>query len=165
MEYNTNFNKCEMAKYLITNAKSYVTNGTKIKIREFISEFKYPDFNTVLDVDRFITSNNRFDVTINGVTYNKVLPYYVMFIEKTNGLPGDGFYDAFKTQNSEVYNQIAPNTQSNRLTSQQMHDIDVIAKDALNQHINSKFQKSDDIDIFITVEMIYEGKCHKKTLY
>ena len=38
-------------------------------------------------------------------------------------------------------------------------------QDALNQHINSKFQKSDDIDIFITVEMIYEGKCHKKTLY
>ena len=68
MEYNTNFNKCEMAKYLITNAKSYVTNGTKIKIREFISEFKYPDFNTVLDIDRFITSNNRFDVTINGVS-------------------------------------------------------------------------------------------------
>ena len=154
-----------MAKYLITNAKSYVTNGTKIKIREFISEFKYPDFNTVLDIDRFITSNNRFDVTINGVTYNKVLPYYVMFIEKTNGLPGDGFYDAFKTQNSEVYNQIASSIQSNKLTSQQMMDIEVIAKDALNQHISSKFQKRDDIDMFITIEMIQDGKCNKETLF
>ena len=154
-----------MAKYLITNAKSYVTNGTKIKIREFISEFKYPDFNTVLDIDRFITSNNRFDVTINGITYKEILPYYVMFIEKTNGFPGDGFYDAFKTQNSEVYNQITSSHQSNKLTSQQMHDIEVIAKDALHQHISLKFQKSDDIDIFITTEMIYEGRCHKEILF
>ena len=87
MEYNKNFNKCEMAKYLIINAKNYVTNGTKIKIGEFISEFQYPDFNTVLDVDRFITFNERFDVTINGITYKEILPYYVMFIEKTNGFP------------------------------------------------------------------------------
>jgi hypothetical protein len=165
MEYNKNFNKCEMAKYLIINAKNYVTNGTKIKIGEFISEFQYPDFNTVLDVDRFITFNERFDVTINGITYKEILPYYVMFIEKTNGFPGDGFYDAFKTQNSEVYNQITSSHQSNKLTSQQMHDIEVIAKDALHQHISLKFQKSDDIDIFITTEMIYEGRCHKEILF
>ncbi len=165
MEYNKNFNKCEMAKYLIINAKNYVTNGTKIKIREFISEFQYPDFNTVLDVDRFITFNERFDVTINGITYKEILPYYVMFIEKTNGFPGDGFYDAFKTQNSEVYNQIASSIQSNKLTSQQMMDIEVIAKDALNQHISSKFQKRDDIDMFITIEMIQDGKCNKETLF
>ena len=41
MEYNKNFNKCEMAKYLIINAKNYVTNGTKIKIGEFIYDDNY----------------------------------------------------------------------------------------------------------------------------
>lgn len=46
-----------------------------------------------------------------------------------------------------------------------MHDIEVIAKDALHQHISLKFQKSDDIDIFITTEMIYEGRCHKEILF
>lgn len=165
MAYNKNFDKCEMAEYLIINAKEYVSNGNKIRLREFISEFKFPDFNTVLDVDRFITSNQRFNVTINGVTYNDVLPYYVMFIEQGSGFPGDGFYDAFKTQNYEVYNQVASdNIPSNNLTNQQMQDIVDIAKDALNQHINLNFQTNNDINMFIT-EMINEGKCHKENLF
>lgn len=165
MSYNKNFDKCKMAKYLIINGKNYGTNGTKIILREFISEFKSPDFNTVLDVDRFITSNERFDVTINGVTYNEVLPYYVMFIVQRGGFPGNGFYDAFMTQNREVYKQVAASTPSNNLTSQQMQHIVDIAKNALNQHINLNFQTSNDIDMFITTEIINEGKCHKENLF
>ncbi|MCX6077406.1 MAG: hypothetical protein NTW78_11075 [Campylobacterales bacterium] len=106
MAYNKNFNKCQMAEYLITNGKNYVTNGTTIVMGEFISEFKYPDFNMVLDVDRFITSDTRFGVTINGVMYNDILPYYAMFIVTRDRFPGDGFFDAFITQNRIICNQI-----------------------------------------------------------
>jgi hypothetical protein len=165
MSYNKNFNKCEMAEYLITNGKNYVIHGTMIVMKEFISKFKYPDFNTVLDVDRLITSNKRFDVTINGVTYNDVLPYYAMFIEHRGGFPGDGFFDAFMTQNREVYNQVASSTPSNNLTSQQMQNIVDIAKNALNQHINLNFPTSDHIDMFINTEMVNKGKCHKENLF
>ena len=165
MSYSKNFNKCEMAKYLITNGKNYVTNGTKVVMKEFLSEFKYPDFNTILDVDRFVTSDERFNVTINNVTFNDVLPYYVMFIEHRNGFPGDGFFDAFMTQNREVYNQVTSSIPSNNLASQQMQDIVDIAKDALNQHINLNFQTSNNIDMFIITEMINEGKCHKENLF
>ena len=165
MSYNKNFNKCEMAKYLIINGKNYVTNGTKVVMKEFLSEFKYPDFNTILDVDRFVTSDERFNVTINNVTFNDVLPYYVMFIEHRNGFPGDGFFDAFMTQNREIYNQVTSSIPSNNLASQQMQDIVDIAKDALNQHINLNFQTSNDIDMFIITEMINEGKCHKENLF
>lgn len=165
MSYSKNFNKCEMAKYLITNGKNYVTNGTKVVMKEFLSEFKYPDLNTILDVDRFVTSDERFNVTINNVTFNDVLPYYVMFIEHRNGFPGDGFFDAFMTQNREVYNQVTSSIPSNNLASQQMQDIVDIAKDALNQHINLNFQTSNNIDMFIITEMINEGKCHKENLF
>lgn len=160
MSYNKNFNKCEMAEYLITNVKSYVTNGTKVIMREFISKFKYPDFNTVLDVDRFITSDNRFNVTINGVTYNNVLPYYTIFIEHKGGFPGDGFFDAFMTQNRIIYNQIASGSESNDLTNQQMQNIVDIAKNALEQHVSSNFPTNNEINIFITTEMMYQGKCN-----
>lgn len=160
MSYNKNFNKCEMAEYLIANGKSYVTNGTKVIMREFISKFNYPDFNTVLDVDRFITSDKRFNITINGVTYNDVLPYYAMFIEHRDGFPGDGFFDAFMTQNRTIYNQIALGSQSNNLTVQQMQDIVNIAKNALEQHVSSNFPTNNEINIFITTEMIYQGKCN-----
>lgn len=159
MSYNKNFNKCEMAKYLITNGKNYVTNGTKVVMREFISEFKYPDFNAVLDVDRFITSDERFNVTINNVTYNDVLPYYAMFIEHRGGFPGDGFFDAFMTQNRTIYNQVTQGSQSNDLSIQQMQNIVDIAKNALEQHLNLNFQTNNEISTFITTEMIYEGKC------
>ena len=165
MSYNKNFNKCKMAEYLITNGKNYVTNGTKVVMKEFLSEFKYPDLNTILDVDRFVTSDERFNVTINNVTFNDVLPYYVMFIEHRNGFPGDGFFDAFMTQNREVYNQVTSSIPSNNLASQQMQDIVDIAKDALNQHINLNFQTSNNIDMFIITEMINEGKCHKENLF
>lgn len=165
MAYNKNFNKCEMAEYLITNGKNYVTNGTKIVMREFISEFKYPDFNTVLDVDRFITSDERFDVTINGVTYNDVLPYYVMFIEHRGGFPGDGFFDAFMTQNHAIYNQVASGSPSNDLTTQQMQDIVNIAKNALEQHVNLNFPMTNDINTFVTAEMVHQGKCNNENLF
>lgn len=165
MAYNKNFNKCEMAEYLITNGKSYVTNGIMIPMREFISKFKYPDFNAVLDVDRFITSDERFNVTINGVTYSDILPYYAMFIENGDGFPGDGFFDAFMTQNHTIYNQIALGSQSNNLTSKQMQDIVDIAKNALDQHINLNFPINNDINTFITTEMLHQGKCHSENLF
>ena len=165
MAYNKNFNKCEMAKYLITNGKNYVTNGTMIVMNKFTSEFKYPDFNTVLSVDRFITAKERFNVTINGVTYKDIWPYYVMFIDNKDGFPGDGFFDAFMTRNENAYNQIAPGVPSNHLSTSQMQDIVDIAKIALEGHIKLNFSTTNEIETFITTKMVNQKKCNSENLF
>ncbi len=148
-------NKCEIAEFLIQNAKSYIDNNKIITYENIYNEF---DRNRMLwsnieEVENYITNMDTY--MHNG---DNITPQYTVIIKTKTGFPANGFFDKFKIINREAYYKITNKHNTTTLDQNEMQNIVNIANSVLELEINSKFALEDEIRDFL-IDMEYSGKC------
>jgi len=149
-------NKCGIAKYLIHNAKDYVSNNTSITYGDIYDNFNKDDsmlWRDFEEVENYITNKDTYNY--NG---DNIIPQYTVMIKTKRGFPADGFFDSFQTINRKAYLKITNKNNTQTLNNNEMQSIVSIADAVLKLEIDFRFEFEEDILAFIE-EMKYSGKC------